>query len=132
MSRDNPITRESRVAMPRKTTTVWAEPEDLSFRMEGPKYGQRFVMNVSEDLLAKVGERALLHATESLAQLAVYQHQRELQEAVDKLLFDSTWLKPIIEHELRRCVREFVLSLWSDEEKKNQRDWFDLFAEKLK
>jgi hypothetical protein len=100
--------------------------------MEPPLIGRRFSMIVSEEMLAQIGARGLEHAAERLGQEVAYRHQGDIQKAVDRYLFDGSWLRPIIEDELRRMAREFVLSLWSDDEKKNLRDWFDVFTAKCR
>jgi hypothetical protein len=67
-----------------------------------------------------------------MGRAVAYARQSEVLLAVDRLLMDHAWVQPIIEQELRRAVREFVLALWSDDEKKAMREWFDLFTMKCR
>lgn len=89
-------------------------------------------MIVNERLLSeRLAPHVLEEATKQLGHVVVYEHQADIMRAVDKLLMDGEWLKPIVENEMRNCVRQFALSLWTSEERAAQREWFDLFAEKL-
>jgi len=118
--------------MKRRSQAGWIGEDDVSVSMEPPLIGRRFSMDISEEVLAQIGARALEYAVEKLGQYVAHEHLPDIQHAVHSLLMDHSWIQPIIEDELRRSVREFVLSLWSDEEKRAQRDWFDLFTMKLR
>jgi len=117
--------------MPRKTGWIGEDDVHVS-STQTPMVGRRFSMDINEDLLAQVGARALEHAIEKLGQHVAYEHLGDIQRAVDACLMDKAWIQPILEDELRRCTRDFVLSLWSDDEKKAQREWFDVFTNKFK
>lgn len=117
-----------RVPMPAKRGG-WVHDEDMAVSLK-PNFpvGQRFSMDINEAVLRQLGARALEHAAERLGQHVAHEHIGDIQQAVDRYLFDGSWVKPIIEEEIRRAAREFVLALWSDDEKKAMRDWFDLFT----
>jgi len=119
-----------RVPMP-PSKVQWGEDLDASVSLR-PRMGRRLSMDVSEEALAQIGARGLEHATKRLSQEIVHLHAADIQRTIDGLLMDRSWAEPIIEDELRRGVRAFISSLWSDEEKKAQRDWFDVFACELK
>lgn len=122
-----------RVPFPPKSSG-WIGEEDVRAgrQLDPPRRGTRYHVDLSDDAIAQFGARVVESAIEQLGKSIPYNHQPEIQRAVDALLFDRAWLEPIIEAEVRQCVREFVMSLWSDDERKAQRDWFDLFAAKLK
>lgn len=119
-----------RVPMQRKQTS-WVSTEDAALNIEPPIIGRRFSMDINEEVLLQIGTRALESAVDTLGRHIAYEHRGDIQAAIDRYLFDASWVKPIIEDEMRRAAREFVMALWSDEEKQNLRDWFDVFAGKL-
>lgn len=119
-----------RVPMRRSRSPVWDDSDHVATQFEPPLTGRKFSMFVSEELLAQFGQRAMEEATKHLGQHIVYEHQGTIDAVVSRVLLDPEFMKPIIEQELRRAVRNMVLSLWNDEEKKNLRDWFDLFTAK--
>ena len=91
--------------------------------------GRRYNMDVSNALLAQCGEIALREAAAQLGRAIAYEQQNRLHSlVVDTLVNDPAWVKSIIEQELRKAARAMVHSLWSDDEKKALRDWFDLFT----
>lgn len=106
----------------------WIGDSDLISQQ--PKMARRFYVDISEEALAQMGARVVEAAVDQLGRTVPHLYAHEIQAAVDKLLFDFDWLKPILENEVRRATRDFVLSLWSDDEKKALRDWFDVFTAK--
>ena len=123
------MSEHERVPMRRRTN--WIGEDDVSLKIEPPLIGRRFTMDVSENVLAQFGAEAIKHCVERLGQEVAYRHQDEIHRMVAAAILDKAWALPIIEQELRRACREMVLSLWSDDEKKNLRDWFDLFTASL-
>lgn len=121
-----------RVAMPKRHTQWIAEGDDMRLSLTPPPMGRRFSMDINETVLLQLGARALEAAVEQLGRHVAYEHQHEIHAVVAEVLLDRAWALPIIEEELREAARAMVLSLWSDDEKKNLRDWFDVFAGKLK
>lgn len=120
-----------RYPMRRKLKPSFVSSEDVEVRFDPPKVGRAAAtMIVSEEVLSQIGARAVEAAVDEMGKVAVYAHQGEIETAVRHVLHDHDWIKPIIENELRRATRDFVLSLWSDDEKKNLRDWFDIFTAK--
>ena len=114
--------------MPAKTSGWIADGDvDVSLSERTPQYGRRLAMDINESVLVQIGSRALEEATKRLGAEAAYEHQHEISGLVATLLLDAEWIKPIIEQEVRQAARQMMLSLWSDEEKKAQREWFDLF-----
>lgn len=109
--------------------TVWLGDEDVNVSITSP-LGRRISMTVSEAALAQFGAEVVKQAVKRMGAELPHLYAAEIQRAVDQLLFDKGWLVPIIENEVRRATRDFVLSLWNDEEKKNLRDWFDVFTAK--
>jgi hypothetical protein len=105
----------------------WMEDDAASVAI-APPIGRRFSMIIDEAALAQMGSRVVEAAIDQLGRTVPHVYASEIQTAVDRLLFDRAWLEPILENEIRRCAREFILSLWSDDEKKNLRDWFDVFT----
>lgn len=125
------MSEHQRVAMPNRSG--WIADEDVNVSsVKTPRIGRRYSMDVDESVLAQIGARALEHAIQRLGEHVAYEHQHEIHSAVSTLVHDIAWAKPIIEQEMRRAVREMVLSLWSDDEKQNLRDWFDLFTAKVR
>ena len=91
--------------------------------------GRRYSMDVSNELLAQCGEMAIKEAASQLGRHIAYEEQSRLHSlVVNTLVENPEWVKAVIEQELRKAARAMVLSLWSDDEKKALRDWFDLFT----
>lgn len=121
-----------RLRVPMKGKSTWLKEDDVNISSTTltHRVARRFSMDVDEQVLAQIGARALESAVDALGRHVAYEHEGDIRQAVDKFLFDGTWVKPILEQEIRRAAREFVLALWSDEEKKDLRDWFDVFTAK--
>lgn len=125
------MNNRERVPMPNRGG--WIADDDVNVSsIKTPPVGRRYSMDVSELVLAQVGARALEHAIQRLGEHVAYEHQDEIQRVVSAAVLDRAWALPIIEEEMRRAVREMVFSLWSDDEKKNLRDWFDVFTAKVR
>jgi hypothetical protein len=120
----------TRVPM-RPKPTAWLTDDDVQVsmdRLRGPRIGRRLSMDIDEIALAQFSARAVEHATKVLAEHIAARMQPDIERAVYERLHDIKWMQQVVESEMRRTVRDFVMSLWSDDEKKNLRDWFDLFT----
>ena len=119
--------------VPMRSKRHWIGEDEVQVDVtKGPRGGRRITMDVDETVLSQLGARVIEHAVETLGREFVYRHGPAIEAAVYSTLHDHRTLQPLIEQELRRAVREFILGLWSDEEKKNLRDWFDLFTQKCR
>jgi hypothetical protein len=96
--------------MRQRTQTRWIADDDVQI-MSMPPMGTRFFMDVNDEVLAKFGARALEHAIQRLGESIAYQHQPEIQTAVNAALYDHAWVRPIIEQEIRESVRDYIYGM---------------------
>lgn len=92
----------------RPARSGWIRDADVSISTEPQAIGRRFNMDVNEVVLAQMGKHALEAAVEQLGQHVAYEHQHEIHTLVATALLDKAWALPIIEDEMRRCVRELL------------------------
>jgi hypothetical protein len=89
--------------------------EDVDIRYEPLQIGQVVAkMILSEQVILdhrKIAARALEVAVDEMGKAAAYAHQGEIQRAVDDVLRDTAWIRPIIEQEIRRTVSAVVAEM---------------------
>ena len=120
---------------PQRTRVPFSRNDPSVIVTAGPRVGERFSVNVDIDegcwrdelFAAEVLKEAIHYAITAILR----EKQPELQSLIMKWIMDASFVKSIVEQELRQAAREMVLSLWSDEEKKNLRDWFERFTNNL-